>query len=106
MEHLASSTRTLYNASIVVHSITFAIKSLVRWDRAARYKIAQIIDVILLSINVFLMLESASVFAELQRFDHERGETLNPNKNFAMKGRSDSFLIIALAILLVLYVYL
>lgn len=65
------------------------MKSAVGLQRAAKFKVAQIIDIVLLALNVFLMLEAVLTFSELQRIDYANGEELNPNKNFIPKSKFD-----------------
>ena len=63
------------------------MKSAVGLQRAAKFKVAQIVDIVLLALNVFLMLEAVLTFSELQRLDYTNGEELNPNKNFIPKSK-------------------
>ena len=56
-----------------------------------KFKVTQIIEVVVVALNIYLMLDCSQVFAELKTEDILGGDQLNPSKNINRKRKQTLF---------------
>ena len=82
-----SELQLVYWISIIVHSGSFVVLGVNRFRKVNQFKIMQVLDVVIVFLNIFLMLICFETFALLQKESIENDDYLNPNMKFANQGK-------------------